>query len=93
MNEGNNVNGVYRVNNNVNGNNGGVERLIGYNTQDAIADKLCKELNNPQYRAFYCKVAYKLSEAQIWNTLEQAKKGRSPAKYFSWLVSKQMRSI
>lgn len=63
---------------------------IERNQQDLIADKLCDQLGNHQYRAFYCKVAYKLSEAQIWSCLETAKKGKQPAKYFTWLVKKQM---
>lgn len=58
---------------------------------DLIADKLVKQLNNPVARAFYCKVAYKLSEAQIWNNLEKAQSvGRNPAKYFTWLCNQQL---
>ncbi len=69
-----------------------MNNVIGRNQQDQIADRLCEELGNHQYRAFYCKVAYNLSEAQIWNSLETAKKGKDPAKYFTWLVKKQMKA-
>ena len=87
----NNDNGVSKRNYNDNVNNDNVvEKLIGYNTQDAIADKLCKELGNQQYRAFYCKVAYSLPEVDIWSSLEIAKTGKYPAKYFTWLVKRLM---
>ena len=89
MYEGNNVNGFNSVKYNVN-DNVGVVGSIGYNSKDAIADKLVKELGNSQFRTFYCKVANKLSEAQIWNCLEVAKRGKDPARYFTWLVKKQM---
>jgi len=81
----NNDNEVSIRNNNVNDN-----VSYDYNKQDEIADKLCEQLGNKQYRAFYCKVANSLSEAQIWSSLELAKTGKSPARYFTWLVKKQM---
>jgi hypothetical protein len=34
-------------------------------------------LNNPIAREYYCKVAYKLAESQIWNNLEQSAKGKN----------------
>lgn len=74
-----------KYNDNVRGNG----RLTN-NDQDRIADILCDQLGNREYRAFYCKVAYRLSEAQIWSSLETAKKGKHPARYFTWLVKKQM---
>lgn len=89
MNEGNNVNGFNSVKYNVNDNEGNNERFTN-NEKDRIADKLCEQLGNREYRAFYCKVAYQLSEAQIWSSLETAKKGKHPARYFTWLVKKQM---
>ena len=52
---------------------------------DYIADELVKRFNSPQSRAFYCKAAWKLSEATIWNNVEQASKGRSPASLFNYL--------
>lgn len=60
------------------------------NKVDFIAQKLVTELNNPDARIFYCKVAWKLPEAKIWSNLELAKKGRSPQKYFSWLCKRDM---
>jgi hypothetical protein len=59
---------------------------------DLIADKLVLALNNPSRRAYYCKVAYKLSEGQIWNNLEQSAKGRDPAKLFTWLCQRELNS-
>lgn len=58
---------------------------------DEIANKLVSALNNPKARSYYCKVAYKLSEAKIWDNLEQASTGRNPAKLFTWLCQRDMR--
>jgi hypothetical protein len=58
---------------------------------DAIADKLVTELNNPGARLFYCKVAWTLSESDIYKNLEIAKMGRNPQKYFSWLCKHNMK--
>lgn len=85
----NNDNVVNKLTNNDNVRNN-VQKIIKPNTQDAIADKLVKELGNEDYRAFYCKVAYKLPEAVIWTSLEIAKTGKHPAKYFTWLVKRAM---
>lgn len=70
--------------------NNEVKNLISNDNADTIADKLCEKLGNHQYRAFYCKVAYTLSESQIWSSLEVAQTGKNPARYFTWLVKKQM---
>lgn len=65
----------------------------GQNKVDAIADKLVGLFNNPTRRMFYCKVGWKLSEAQIWNNYELAlSKGREPVKYFTYLCNKDMKS-
>jgi hypothetical protein len=60
------------------------------NNKDFIADKLVEALNNPEAREYYCKVAWRLPEATIWNCLETAVRGNHPAKYFSWLTKQQM---
>lgn len=78
----NNDNVVKTINNNVN--------VYGRNEKDNIADKLVDELNNPVSRNFYCKVAWRLSEGQIWSNLEKAKQGKNPRRYFTWLCKKQM---
>lgn len=57
---------------------------------DLIADKLSQELNNPVARPYYCKVGYRLSEAQIWNNLETAQRGRNPQRLFTWLCQRDM---
>lgn len=64
--------------------------VIGRNRIDIIADRLVSKLGNAQYRAFYCKVANKLPENVIENNLEQALKGNSPAKYFTWLCKREL---
>lgn len=53
-----------------------------------IADRLITIFGNDQYRPFYCKVAWKLSEARIWANVEQAQKGNTPAKLFSYLCKR-----
>lgn len=61
-------------------------------TVDLIADKLTVALGNPMARTYYCKIAWKLSEAQIWNNLEQSAKGKHPAKLFTWLCERDMKA-
>jgi hypothetical protein len=80
---------VNKLTNNVTMNNVKYTK-IKINQVDFIADKLVKELGNEDYRTFYCKVAYKLPESIIWTSLELALKGREPAKYFTWLVKKEL---
>lgn len=57
---------------------------------DLVADKLVIALNNPERRAYYCKVAWKLPEAVIWNNLEQSSKGKYPARLFTWLCERSI---
>jgi hypothetical protein len=57
-------------------------------TVDLIADQLVERFKSPQSRAFYCKAAWKLSEATILNNVEQANKGKSPASLFNYLCKK-----
>lgn len=52
---------------------------------ETIADQLVARYGSEQSRPFYCKVAWKLSEAKIWTNVEQAQKGNSPAKLFNYL--------
>ena len=89
-NENNNVNNVVnKLTNNVNN----VKPItpLQVNKADIIADKLEVALKGgAESRAFYCKVAYKLPEYQIWNNLEQASRGNYPQKYFTWLCKKDM---
>lgn len=72
-------------NNNVNDN---VNRSS--NQVDAIADRIMAKLHTTDNRAYYCKVGWKLSEAVINNNLEQALKGNSPQRYFTWLCNRYM---
>lgn len=65
--------------------------IVNVAQADAIADKLARALNNPDGRLFYCKVAWRLPEARIWNNLEIAQTGRNPRNYFTWLCKREMR--
>lgn len=59
---------------------------------ERIAHQLVEKFGNGNYYGFYCKVAYKLSESQIWSFYEQCNgnKVRNPAKLFSWLCGRAM---
>lgn len=54
-----------------------------------IVDKLGRSPDS-NIMPFYYKVCYKLSEARISTLLEVALSGRNPAKYFSFLASKEI---
>ena len=60
---------------------------------DMIADQLIEKLGNKEFRGFYCKVAWKLSEARIWDNYETAKaasdaKNSHPGKLFTYLCKR-----
>lgn len=58
---------------------------------DLIADEILNRLGaDYKSRPFYCKVAWKLSEARIYSNLESALKGRSPQRLFTYLCKKDM---
>lgn len=82
---------MYNVNVNNNLTNNVIDNVAKSKQVDLIADKITQSLNNPAARAYYCKVAYRLSEAQIARNLESALKGRNPAKLFTWLCQRDMR--
>lgn len=75
-----------RLNNNVNDN---VATRTAKQVDD-IADRLMEKLQATDNRAFYCKVGWKLSEAQIFSNLEVALSGNNPQRYFTWLCKRQM---
>jgi hypothetical protein len=88
---------MYRVNNDI----VNVVRTSNYNVNDngnkydkaksveLIADRLLLQLNcQENSRPFLCKVAYKLSEAKIWDNVEQALKGRNPMGLFIYLCKR-----
>jgi hypothetical protein len=83
--------------------NGNVNRTHNYNSNDnvdkkyevsrrveRIADQLVQKFGSDTYRGFYCKVAWKLSEARIWNNYEAAIKANpsQPGKLFSYLCKR-----
>lgn len=55
-----------------------------------IVEKLGRTPNS-EIMPFYYKVVYGLSEAKVSYYLEIALNGRNPSKYFSFLVSKELR--
>jgi len=86
----NNDNVFLNRNNNVNERNNDIVTRTA-NQVDAIADRIMVKLHADQSsRPFYCKVAWKLSDAVINNNLEQALKGNSPQRYFTWLCKRYM---
>jgi len=78
----NNPNNTYNVNDNVNFNSS--------KNAERIAHQLVDKFSAPNSFPFYCKVAYKLSEAQIWNNFERSTTGKNPAGLFNWLCRKDM---
>lgn len=75
--------------NNVNDNDRG--RYQRSRQVDRIADEIIARLGVAEtYRAFYCKIAWKLSEARIYSNLESALKGNQPARLFTYLCKKDM---
>lgn len=53
------------------------------------ADRLIEKLGAKQEsRPFMCKVAWKLSDARIWDNVEQALKGRNPMGLFIYLCKR-----
>ena len=90
----NNVNGegLARTHNVIDNNNGNVDFKYQMSRKvDVIADQLVEKLGNSKYRAFYCKVAFKLSEARIWQHYETAVAGAkdgNPGKLFTYLCKK-----
>lgn len=88
MDYGNNVidNETRRLENNV------IDNDNNYNKSkhvDIIADTLVEKLNaKSTSRPFMCKVAWKLSEAKIWDNVEKAMNGKNPTGLFIYLCKK-----
>lgn len=57
-----------------------------------IAHKLCDKLNDPSSFEYFCKVAWHLSEGQIWSNLEQASGGHNPKAYFTFLCNLELKA-
>lgn len=57
---------------------------------ERVADQLVEKFGSDKYRAFYCKVAMKLSEGRIWTHYETATRVNpgAPGKMFTFLVKK-----
>jgi len=57
---------------------------------ELIADRLVDKLCAPKSRAYFCKVAYKLSESRIWQNYEAAINGKNPVGLFIWLCERDL---
>lgn len=57
-----------------------------------LARELETKLNNTGFYEYYCKVGYKLSEAEIMAHLAQALKGKQPSRLFAYLCNKSMKA-
>lgn len=79
-----------RTNSNFNTNDNVVgDKYAAGRKVERIADTLLEKLNlKAESRPFMCKVAYKLSEARIWDNLEQALKGKNPVGLFIYLCKR-----
>lgn len=56
---------------------------------ETMADQMLAALNAKESsRPFMCKVAWRLSEARIWNNIESAKKGNNPMGLFIYLCKR-----
>lgn len=75
-----NNNDIVRVSRNLN-----LTRKARADHVDWIADRLVKELDAPNCRAFFAKCGWYLAEDVIWSALDAAKKPsiKSPARYFN----------
>lgn len=81
-----NVNGLQTTNYNVNDNGSKYDKG---KQVEFIADRIIQKLSaNEKSRPFFCKVAYKLPEATIWNNVESALKGRNPVGLFIYLCKR-----
>lgn len=47
-----------------------------------IADRLVEEYREPKSRQYFLKVAWHLSEAQIWDLVEVSRNKKKPISYF-----------
>lgn len=88
VNRTNNVNEIVIGDLDTNFNNNTNDKYERSRKVENIADALVEKLGNPGGRQFYCKVAWKLSEARIWSNVEQALVGRQPARLFTYLCKR-----
>lgn len=59
---------------------------------DQLADGLVKEYDNPQFRAWYCKLIYTFGPAQIQEWQGRVRDSAYPAKLFSKLAAEGLRA-
>lgn len=56
---------------------------------EVIADELIHKLGaSKTSRPFFCKVAWRLTEARIWSNVEAAQKANNPIGLFIWLCKR-----
>lgn len=58
---------------------------------DGIANYLVSKLNNPGAINYYRKIAWKLPPNIIFENLEKSRKGRQPARLFTWLCQTELK--
>lgn len=91
MTTSNNVNVSQRINESNIVNDNDSSKYDKSKKVDSIADEIIRRLGvGETYRAFYCKIAWTLSEARIYTNLETALKGKQPARLFTYLCKKDM---
>ena len=78
-------------------NNGNDNGEIRRNRVDNLATHCCEKMGNRGDRVaykLYCKAFYQLSESCVWECVELAtNKGRIPAKYLSWLLTRELNKM
>ncbi len=89
------VNNVIANGNFLKGNNNDNDKgEIKRNRVDSLATHCSEKMGNRGDRVaykLYCKAFYNLSENCVWQCVELAKdKGRSPTKYLSWLLTREL---
>lgn len=58
---------------------------------EELADNLMEKLGaKPESRPFLCKVAWNLSESQIWTNYETSRRGNNPMGLFIYLCKRDM---
>ena len=57
---------------------------------DMVAQKLCDIFQNPDGFKYYCKIVWRLQPSVIWSNVEVAKRGKNPARLFTYLCKRCM---
>jgi hypothetical protein len=63
---------------------------LSCNEVDELLDAV-SDLVNPSFREWYCKAFYKLGPQTVHALAKQSRKGKNPARYFSFLLRHAMK--